>query len=531
VTVELTWEAPDDGVWWLLPEHFPTAVSRLFSSIFPMATLGWVTAADHYGLSTQASTWASVNGWIYYGPSQTVASETLAERATAAERTLRTTPWRDEVRRWHDDERPRAIASNRAIQSVDLEALDDAALADHFGGAVHNFLTLAPLHFEHRGFDIAAGHLVVAARTWGLNPVAVVDLLTGASPATSAPDRHFDRIAAALDGAAAPPPASLAEIRAVGPAAVAALDGYLDEYGWRPLMGHDVREPTYGERPQLVLAALNARRAALSPPADRGTDLASDVAAVRAQVPADERDRFDVLLADARQSYGLRDDDVGVCWNWPIGLVRRAALEIGRRAASAGNLVDRDDIFEAEPDEVVAVLAGNGPSAAELAARSELWVVAAAAVPPPQLGETDPSASSTAAAAVPASVAAVDEIQGAVWAILPRAPRAPLHGLGVGSEVVSGPACVVRRTEELTRLAAGDVLVAITTTTSFNGVFPLLAGVITEEGGVFSHTAILARELGLPAVIGVPGLLNLVHDGDVVTIDPVAGEVRVSDQP
>jgi phosphohistidine swiveling domain-containing protein len=55
--------------------------------------------------------------------------------------------------------------------------------------------------------------------------------------------------------------------------------------------------------------------------------------------------------------------------------------------------------------------------------------------------------------------------------------------------------------------------------------------VVTEEGGVFSHTAILARELGLPAVIGVPGLLDLVHDGDVVTIDPVAGEVRVSDHP
>ena len=55
----------------------------------------------------------------------------------------------------------------------------------------------------------------------------------------------------------------------------------------------------------------------------------------------------------------------------------------------------------------------------------------------------------------------------------------------------------------------------------------MLAGVATEEGGLFSHTALLARELGIPAVVGAPGLLSSISDGDLVEVDPVAGIVRV----
>jgi phosphoenolpyruvate-protein kinase (PTS system EI component) len=51
--------------------------------------------------------------------------------------------------------------------------------------------------------------------------------------------------------------------------------------------------------------------------------------------------------------------------------------------------------------------------------------------------------------------------------------------------------------------------------------------VATADGGLFSHAAILSREHGLPAVVGATGLLDEVHEGDLVEIDPAAGEVRV----
>ena len=58
-------------------------------------------------------------------------------------------------------------------------------------------------------------------------------------------------------------------------------------------------------------------------------------------------------------------------------------------------------------------------------------------------------------------------------------------------------------------------------------MFPLLAAVAVEHGGAMGHAAILARELGLTAVIGVPGLLDRVHDGDQVEVDPIAGTITV----
>jgi phosphohistidine swiveling domain-containing protein len=102
-----------------------------------------------------------------------------------------------------------------------------------------------------------------------------------------------------------------------------------------------------------------------------------------------------------------------------------------------------------------------------------------------------------------------------------------LHGVGVGSGRAVGPARLVRHPEELIRLVEGDVLVAIATTTSFNAVFPLLAAVVTEQGGLFSHAAILSRELGLPAVVGVPDVFDAIRDGDLIEVDSSTGAVRV----
>ena len=92
---------------------------------------------------------------------------------------------------------------------------------------------------------------------------------------------------------------------------------------------------------------------------------------------------------------------------------------------------------------------------------------------------------------------------------------------------MQGRACVLSTPGDLGHLEPGDVLVAVATTTSLNATFSLIAGVATAEGGAFSHAAILSREYGVPAVVGVAGLLDEVHDGDLVEVDPAAGTVRL----
>jgi pyruvate,water dikinase len=95
-------------------------------------------------------------------------------------------------------------------------------------------------------------------------------------------------------------------------------------------------------------------------------------------------------------------------------------------------------------------------------------------------------------------------------------------GVGWGS----GPACVVDHEEELARVKLGDVLVTQVAGPALTAVLPRVAGVVAELGGSTSHLAALARERGLPAVLGVPEATRRIPDGATVAVDGVTGIVR-----
>jgi pyruvate,water dikinase len=106
--------------------------------------------------------------------------------------------------------------------------------------------------------------------------------------------------------------------------------------------------------------------------------------------------------------------------------------------------------------------------------------------------------------------------------------RLPLTGTGVGTASYAGPAKVVRdASEALRRLEPGDVLVTGTTTPAFNTVLPMVGAFVVEHGGQFSHSAIMANELGKPAVVGVHAACELIRDGQEIEVDPVAGVIKV----
>ncbi len=509
----MKWVPPGPGVWWFTREHFPVPVSGLFTVLFPPTVIGWQRAAAHYGWPIQSTTFAAVNGWLYYSPGTTDWDATLSMEAVA-ERTLARKTWREEVARWRDVERPSVLTKNLVLQDENLAALGDVGLADHIDRAIGHFREVAPLHFEHAGFDIAAGLLFQATSAWGIDAADVAALLAGASPATAAVTAQIDEIARHLDAV----PETLDEVRNAGEEVANRLDGFLVQHGWRVIDGNDLAGPTLGERPNLVLAAIRSRV-----PAPSGV-VESDPSTVRDRVPADERSRFDELLADARDLYALRDDDNGLCFVWPLGLIRRGALEAGRRLVASGALHDGDDLFEATPDEIDALLTGgDAPDADDLGTRRETRLAARDADPPAQLGDLEPERSVD----LPPHVAELDAIRNAYFAACGNRSRGAMHGLGIGRDAVRGPARVLSDDGAVDRIEPGDVLIAITTTCTLNAVFPLLAGVATEEGGLFSHTALLSRELGIPAVVGAPGLLASIADGDIVEVDPTAGAVRV----
>jgi rifampicin phosphotransferase len=94
-------------------------------------------------------------------------------------------------------------------------------------------------------------------------------------------------------------------------------------------------------------------------------------------------------------------------------------------------------------------------------------------------------------------------------------------GVGEGRSVVAGDQDSTRR------IQAGDILVTTTTTPAWTPLFPSLAGLVTETGGILSHAAIVAREYGLPCVVGVQGATTSIPEGVQVRVDGSTGEVII----
>lgn len=99
-------------------------------------------------------------------------------------------------------------------------------------------------------------------------------------------------------------------------------------------------------------------------------------------------------------------------------------------------------------------------------------------------------------------------------------------GRGAAAGRASGPVRVVLDVDGFGSVRRGDVLVCPTTDPAWTPLFHVVAAVVTERGGVMSHAAIVAREVGLPAVVGAAGATTLLTDDTLVTVDGTTGRVE-----
>lgn len=116
--------------------------------------------------------------------------------------------------------------------------------------------------------------------------------------------------------------------------------------------------------------------------------------------------------------------------------------------------------------------------------------------------------------------------------LLPSPSSAARAGTVTGTPgargVATGRARVVRSVSEFSRVTAGDIVVCAHTDPAWTPLFAVAAGVVTETGGVLSHAAIVAREYGIPAVLGVAHATSRLRDGARITLDGAAGTVAPS---
>ncbi len=108
--------------------------------------------------------------------------------------------------------------------------------------------------------------------------------------------------------------------------------------------------------------------------------------------------------------------------------------------------------------------------------------------------------------------------------------KSVLRGVGASSGKARGVCRVVLDPKGLSRLKPGDILVAQYTNPSWTPVFSFIDGLVVEYGSALSHAAIIAREYGIPAVMGVSGVTRVLEDGDTVTIDGSRGLVQLGSE-
>jgi pyruvate,water dikinase len=463
----------------------------------------------------------------------------VPERFKRAEQVFPQKLWREQLRDWDETQKPNSIAMHRKLQAVDPDPLSDADLVAYLTRCRDHHSAMISQHMRFTaGALLPTGDFLAHAGNWtGLPPAELLGLMRGASEVSAGGSAEMKRLKQAFGADAKAravlasnddPAQVIASLRALGGETGAAISGYLDLVGHRLIDGFDIAEPSALELPDALLRAI---RIAVSGEAQTGSDVGARIAQVRAQVPAAHQAEFDELLAEARLTYRLRDERGVYSDIWASGLMRRAALAAGRRVAKRGRIADPKQMLEATLDEMCALVAGQDvPTMAELAERAKYRTTYTAKDAPPLLGA--PKSPPPDLAALPPAVGRVMRAIMLGIGHLFGSSEAPheenvLHGLAASKGIYEGPARRVSGPSEFGRIAKGDVLVTESTTEAFNILLPLLGGIVTDNGGLLSHAAIVSREYGIPGVVGTREATERITDGMRVRVDGDAGEVTV----
>jgi len=555
-----TFSPPRRGTWFLDPTHFSRPATRFHAELFvPEFVRGFRDGFSRYGSLLEELDWAFVNGFPYYSPRPVGApaeaaghpsrdvwdalSRThpeirrrLETSATVFERRL----WRDDLARFDTETKPRAISEHLRLLAVDASTLDSDELFAYIDRCRQNQKKRC---YEQYYYTVPAllpvGDFLVHAQEWTGRPAAeLLGLMQGTSSDPLGAAAHVERFvdAVRLDGEAGrildgsdAPSQTLSRLASYPGATGDAARAYIDWVGYRPVNGEDVGDPNAIEVPEILVEALRTALARL-PAARAALRLPEQTSVVRGLVPPGYRDTFDELLGQARTMYRLRDERGTYLGLWGIGIMRRAILAAGKRLAARARIEEPEHLVEADYNEMTRLLtSGQGPSASELSERAQYRKAATYRHAPPLLGPP-PQPPLPSEWLPPASARVERAIGAAVQAIFlapePRADATRVRGIGVSAGTHIGTARVVSGPEEFGRLRKGDVLVTNSTTAAFNIVLPLLGAIVTDRGGLLSHAAIVAREFGIPAVVGCSDATAVLKDGVLVRVDG-AGHVEV----
>jgi pyruvate,water dikinase len=545
---EIVFPTPDEieGFWALDKMHAPRPIAPLsFDLVVRTLAEGFTKAQAEYDCPIMVTT-KEINHFFY------VAFHPLHDEAEI-ERRMKTYHQKlaEKVpgvgKTWDEEWKPEVIATNTPLKTEDYSALSDAELVaklDEFTERMRhqwwihghiNFVLLSSSAFcdfydevvepdlpteayetlqgfHTRSVDVSRG-LWALSRTVKNSP-ALRELLTTKEPKD---------ILAALD------------TTDEGRAFRAQLDEFLFEYGWRHDAVYDLADIPWREDPSIPLASIAAMidlpesedpEAQYQQRVARREEL---MAKLREKLAGDpeQQAKAEELYGPAQYSFPLTEDHAFYIDQLYIGVFRRFVLAVGDRLVKNGLIDKAADVFFLYRDELVAALTDGGDQRALVAERRASFDRASKVIPPTALGTPPP----------PPEVADpfMDAIVYRLLGIVPpeENPDANVMKAVAGSPgTYTGAARVVRSlAEAIDDLEEGEVMVCEMTLPPWVPMFSIAGAVVSDVGGVLSHAAIVAREFGLPAVVGTNDGTSVIKTGQTVTVDGNAGVVYLDGRP
>jgi phosphohistidine swiveling domain-containing protein len=223
---------------------------------------------------------------------------------------------------------------------------------------------------------------------------------------------------------------------------------------------------------------------------------------------------FRRLLHQTQRLVPIREEQVQeLTIAWPV--MRGAVVRIGEELAARGALSTADDVFFLTRAEAIAALGGAAPVAIDVADRRTRRDEQARLVPPLLVGHLNP-------------------ILRRIWDAFPklvgavRSERAIVAGSPASPGRATGLVRVIRGPDAFDSLQAGEILVAPMTAPAWTPLFTRAAAVVTDVGSAAAHASIIAREYGIPAVVGCGDATARLRTGTRVTVDGTTGNVELA---
>jgi phosphohistidine swiveling domain-containing protein len=526
--LDITWERDD--------MHMPFPLAPLAAD-YIVRILG-ASFNHHYarfgGTQTlEARVW---HGYAYFGFSWNVpAAEEDASKARWTEALRERIPATPAY--WRDEAMPELLRIYASIEAVPVDELSPDALVAAWRAAWAATLEAWRIHFvsimgpyqvledlaDQYGAAMGAGRDVEALSLIRGQVHELEDVESGlealAAMAAASPELAA---AVAAEGAGAANEQALdraALHRAPGgPEFLAALDSFLARHGHLGQNHDDLEAASWAEAPVTFLRALTQRTGGTDAGEARIEALRrsalEQAAAVRAKLAdrPDELARFESTLAYALEIGYLTEGHNYWIDRMAQARLRTLVTRIGRRLARAGVLDRFDDVFFLGFEEVAAAIVDGAPRQALIRNRRAELERQRTLTPPRYIGP------------IPDDTGPGDRFD---TARIESAVENELRGTGASAGVVRGTARVILSQDDFGRVEAGDIIVAPASNPSWVPVFTVAGGLVTNTGGVLSHAAVVAREFGLPAVVGAMNATTKIADGRRVEIDGTAGTVRL----